>query len=80
MSVEKHAKITVIGPSGTGKTTLLNLIAGIILPNRGHIPIDDIVVDQLNDGQRRQFRIMLISLFFRILNSSSKTMCMTMKK
>ena len=64
-SVEKHAKIAVIGPSGTGKTTLLNLIAGIIIPNRGHIRVNDTAVNQLNDGQRRQFRITLIGFVFQ---------------
>ena len=50
-SVEKHEKIAVIGPSGTGKTTLLNLIAGIITLSRGSIRVNDTSVDQLNDAQ-----------------------------
>ena len=64
-SVDKHEKIAVIGPSGTGKTTLLNLIAGIIVPSRGSIRIDDTSVDQLNDAQRRQFRITHIGFVFQ---------------
>ena len=55
--VDRHDKVAVIGPSGTGKTTLLNLIAGIMVPSRGSIRVNDTLVDQLNDAQRRQFRI-----------------------
>ena len=64
-SVDKHEKLAVIGPSGTGKTTLLNLIAGIIRPSRGSINVDDTAVDQLNDTHRRQFRITHIGFVFQ---------------
>jgi putative ABC transport system ATP-binding protein len=64
-SVEKHEKIAVIGPSGTGKTTLLNLIAGIIMPSQGTIRVNDTSVEQLNDAQRRQFRITHIGFVFQ---------------
>ena len=64
--IEKHEKVAVIGPSGTGKTTLLNLIAGIIVPGRGSIRVNDTSVDQLYDAQRRQFRITHIGVVFQV--------------
>ena len=64
-SVGKHEKIAVIGPSGTGKTTLLNLIAGIITPQRGLIEIDGTDVGTLKDKARRRFRITTIGFVFQ---------------
>jgi putative ABC transport system ATP-binding protein len=63
--VEKHEKVAVIGPSGTGKTTMLNLVAGITVPGRGTISLNDTVVNQLNDARRRQFRITHIGFVFQ---------------
>ena len=64
-SVEQHEKIAVIGPSGTGKTTLLNLVAGIIVPSGGRVRVDDTMLNQLNDAQRRKFRITRIGFVFQ---------------
>jgi len=65
LTVAKNEKLAVIGPSGTGKTTLLNLIAGIILPNQGSIRVNDTAVEQLNDAHRRQCRITSIGFVFQ---------------
>jgi molybdate transport system ATP-binding protein len=40
----------VFGPSGAGKTTLVNMISGLIAPDRGRIAIDDAV---LFDSEKR---------------------------
>lgn len=63
--IAKGEKVAVIGPSGSGKTTLLNLIAGIIQANAGSIQVDDAQVHQMNDAQRRRFRITNIGFVFQ---------------
>ena len=45
----RRGKITAImGPSGTGKTTLLNLIGGLLQPSAGSIEVDGERVDELD--------------------------------
>jgi len=63
--VAQNEKVAVIGPSGTGKTTILNLIAGITPLTNGNISVGDISVDHLNDAQRRRFRITTIGFVFQ---------------
>ena len=65
LSVKTGEKMAVIGPSGSGKTTLLNLAAGIIVPSRGAIQVDKTRLDELSDGQRRDFRIRSIGFIFQ---------------
>ncbi len=40
--IESGSKVAVIGPSGYGKTTLLNLISGISSPLEGNITVDGV--------------------------------------
>src|ERR1700757_971550 len=44
--------LTVFGPAGAGKTTTLNLIAGIVKPDRGSIRIGEKTVDALEPADR----------------------------
>src|ERR1700736_2364747 len=44
--------LTVFGPAGAGKTTTLNLIAGIVTPNQGSVQIGNRVVDSLEPADR----------------------------
>ncbi|MGB7947001.1 MAG: ATP-binding cassette domain-containing protein [Candidatus Binatia bacterium] len=41
LSVPQGKMTMLMGPSGTGKTTLLKLLAGILTPSRGHIEVLD---------------------------------------
>ena len=40
--------LVIIGPTGNGKTTILNLIAGLIKPDRGAILLDDIDITNMH--------------------------------
>ncbi len=40
-SVHQHEVMGLIGPNGSGKTTMMNLISGALKPTRGDIYLDD---------------------------------------
>jgi ABC-type lipoprotein export system ATPase subunit len=65
LSLERGSTVAVIGPSGTGKTTLLNLAAGIIRPERGTVRVGEVAVSALGEGECRDFRIRHIGLVFQ---------------
>lgn len=59
------SRTAVIGTSGFGKTTMLNLIAGIILPQRGDVLIEKDKINAFSDKSRRDFRIENIGFIFQ---------------
>lgn len=65
LRVDPGEKLAVIGPSGTGKTTLLNLVSGIVTPGKGTIHVNDVAVEGLNDADRRAFRITSVGFVFQ---------------
>ncbi|MFM1892556.1 MAG: hypothetical protein RLZ44_1633 [Pseudomonadota bacterium] len=59
-----RGKITaVMGPSGTGKTTLLKLIGGQLRPDAGSIEVDGLNVHQLSTRELYRLRMRIGMLF-----------------
>lgn len=65
LKIAEGRKTAIIGPSGFGKTTLLNLLAGIFQAEKGEISFDGKVLNMLSDSQRRDFRIANIGFVFQ---------------
>jgi ATP-binding cassette subfamily C protein CydD len=56
VSFELHPgeRLALVGPSGAGKTTIINLLLGFIAPNAGDIKIGEIPLLQIDPAQWRQ--------------------------
>ena len=48
LTINKGEKIGIVGESGTGKSTLIDLIIGIHQPNQGEISVDGITLNNTN--------------------------------
>jgi len=48
-------KLALVGESGAGKTTVLDLLLGFLQPDRGQITANGISTDQLAPAKRRQY-------------------------
>ncbi len=58
----------LIGSSGGGKTTLLNVISGILAPESGRVIIDGTDIAPLPEVVRDRFRAMKIGFVFQTFN------------
>lgn len=65
---ESGSLTVILGKSGKGKSSLLNLIAGIDTPDKGCISIGPTRVSELNDGARTRFRRHHIGFVFQSFN------------
>jgi putative ABC transport system ATP-binding protein len=65
LSIARGATVAVVGPSGTGKTTLLNLMAAYAVPHAGSVEINGMSIASMSDGARRDFRLCHIGLVFQ---------------
>lgn len=63
MQVQQGSVTAIMGPSGTGKTTLLNLITGQLKPDSGAVYVFGERVDVMNTGQLQNLRRKMSMLF-----------------
>lgn len=61
-------QVALVGSSGGGKTTLLNLIAGLDVPDSGQITVDGTEITRLPEVSRDRFRAQRIGFVFQTFN------------
>lgn len=57
LDVNKGDVVTFIGPSGTGKTTILKCINYLVEPHEGHMQIGDINIDFKNINKKETLKL-----------------------
>lgn len=68
LRLEHGTSVVLMGRSGTGKTTLLNLTSGIDLPTEGRVRIDGTDLTRLSETERTLFRRRHIGFIFQSFN------------
>lgn len=67
-SIERGEQVVLVGSSGGGKTTLLNIISGITTPDSGSVRIDDNDITTMPEVVRDRFRAERIGFVFQTFN------------
>lgn len=66
--LEARSQVALSGASGTGKTTFLHLIAGILAPDSGSVRLDGTDLAQLSESARDRLRATKIGYIFQTFN------------
>ncbi len=65
LSIRRGSSLAIIGPSGCGKTTFLNLLSGLLSPDRGSIRIDGVDVSAMSARASRRWRAASVGHVFQ---------------
>ncbi|MDB0032341.1 ABC transporter ATP-binding protein [Alphaproteobacteria bacterium] len=64
-SIKPNERVAIVGKSGSGKTSLLMLMAGLEKPSTGKIDFQSISLNELNEDQLTDFRKQHIGIVFQ---------------
>ncbi len=64
-TLKTGAYVAIMGESGVGKSTLLNLIAGLDTPDSGDVLIDGVAISELDDPAATVFRRKTLGFIFQ---------------
>ena len=62
---EENSELLILGSSGTGKTTLLHLLAGLRKPTSGEVEVNGVRLNSLNGASLDRFRGKNIGVVFQ---------------
>ena len=68
LSVGRGEMVAIMGPSGCGKTTMLNCLSGLDDIDAGQVTIDGVVLHDLPDDERSDYRARKMGFVFQLYN------------
>ena len=68
LSIEKGEFCVVVGPSGAGKTTVLNVLGGMDTVTSGRVVLDGKVISKMNAKQLTEYRRHDVGFVFQFYN------------
>ena len=68
VEIQKGEFVCLMSPSGGGKTTLLNAIGGLDIPDSGEVWVADKRIDQMSKGELADLRLANIGFVFQAYN------------
>ncbi len=66
--IDSAEQVAMMGRSGSGKTSLIQILAGLSLPSSGHVYFDELDITRLSEEERDRFRAESIGVIFQTLN------------
>ena len=68
LDIDQGELVTVMGPSGNGKTTLLNCLSGLDDIDGGTVSIDGVDIHRMSDAKRTAHRAARMGFIFQAFN------------
>jgi len=66
ITIAQGAHCLILGTSGTGKTTLLHLLSGLLSPKEGRIKIKNTAIESMSESSLDAFRGQHIGIVFQV--------------
>lgn len=65
LTIESGSFVSITGRSGSGKTSLLNVIGGLLRPDKGHVLVDEEDIYNIPDARLSKYRSSHIGYIFQ---------------
>lgn len=67
-TIDEGEFVVILGQSGAGKSTVLNMLGGMDTPTSGTVTIDGMEVSKMNDNELSDYRAKTIGFIFQFYN------------